>query len=261
MGGEVSDLLTGYGVCEVRLSRTCVNPRPLLGWLPRDDPHIGVGFPRQPAPARKPVANAPGSRIVGGCREPEVPELTLQVAQELCGVGNRFDWIEGVGKTARDRRRRHELRYALRPCAAYCAWIESALLPDQPGEEIGWQIIFCRCRRQRITDAGDGGRTARWRSRPGLGAFDRGDLIRFTCTRSLDQIPAQRSGAKQHDGEEAGCDKAMHAILEHDPEKWEPVFGKRSCSNKELERDDDSKKNHPALAQNPHQQRAISVHG
>src|SRR5262249_30257386 len=35
--------------------------------------------------------------------------------------------------------------------------------------------------------------------------------------------------------------------LEHDPEKWEPVFGKRSCSNKELERDGDSKKNHPAL--------------
>jgi hypothetical protein len=35
--------------------------------------------------------------------------------------------------------------------------------------------------------------------------------------------------------------------LEHDPEKWQPVFGKRSCSNKELERDDDSKKNHPAL--------------
>ena len=36
-------------------------------------------------------------------------------------------------------------------------------------------------------------------------------------------------------------------MLEHDPEKWEPVFGKRSCSNKEVERDDDSKKNHPAL--------------
>jgi hypothetical protein len=31
-------------------------------------------------------------------------------------------------------------------------------------------------------------------------------------------------------------------MLEHDPEKWEPVFGKRSCSNKEVERDDDSKK-------------------
>jgi|SRR6516164_7260360 len=35
--------------------------------------------------------------------------------------------------------------------------------------------------------------------------------------------------------------------LKHDPEKWEPVFGKRSCSNKKLERDDDSKKSHPAL--------------
>jgi hypothetical protein len=35
---------------------------------------------------------------------------------------------------------------------------------------------------------------------------------------------------------------------EHDPEKWEPVFGKRSCSNKKLERDDDAKKSHPALS-------------
>src|SRR5262249_45058664 len=33
-----------------------------------------------------------------------------------------------------------------------------------------------------------------------------------------------------------------------DPEKWVPVFGKRSCSTKKLERDDDSKKSHPALA-------------
>jgi hypothetical protein len=50
--------------------------------------------------------------------------------------------------------------------------------------------------------------------------------------------------------------------LEHDPEKhalgprpdgWEPVFprdkreafARRSCSNKKMERDDDSKKSHP----------------
>jgi error-prone DNA polymerase len=39
----------------------------------------------------------------------------------------------------------------------------------------------------------------------------------------------------------AGCP------VEHDPEKWIPVFGKRSCSNKEVERDDDSKKSHHAL--------------
>jgi DNA-binding NarL/FixJ family response regulator len=36
-------------------------------------------------------------------------------------------------------------------------------------------------------------------------------------------------------------------LLEHDPEKWVPVFGKRSCSKKKLERGDDSKKSHPAL--------------
>jgi AraC family transcriptional regulator len=36
--------------------------------------------------------------------------------------------------------------------------------------------------------------------------------------------------------------------LAHDPEKWIPVFGKRSCATNKLERDDDSKKNHPALA-------------
>src|SRR5262245_28208198 len=35
--------------------------------------------------------------------------------------------------------------------------------------------------------------------------------------------------------------------LEHDPEKWIPVFGKRSCSKHDLERDDDSKKSHLAL--------------
>jgi xanthine dehydrogenase accessory factor len=35
--------------------------------------------------------------------------------------------------------------------------------------------------------------------------------------------------------------------LEHDAEKWVPVFGKTSCSNNYLKRDDDSKKSHPAL--------------
>jgi hypothetical protein len=32
--------------------------------------------------------------------------------------------------------------------------------------------------------------------------------------------------------------------LEHDPEKWAPVFRKRSCSNKKIERDDESKRSH-----------------
>src|SRR6266481_2692687 len=39
--------------------------------------------------------------------------------------------------------------------------------------------------------------------------------------------------------------------LEHDPEKWAPVFRKRSCSNKKIEWDDDSKKSHPTLDAEP----------
>src|SRR6202171_4154901 len=55
-----------------------------------------------------------------------------------------------------------------------------------------------------------------------------------------------------------------NACLEHDPEKWVPVFprdkreafARRSCSNKKIERDDDSKKSHPALAPCPQDVRA-----
>jgi hypothetical protein len=36
------------------------------------------------------------------------------------------------------------------------------------------------------------------------------------------------------------------AHVEHDPEKWVAVFGKRSCSINKLKRDDDSKKSHRA---------------
>src|SRR6478672_1243910 len=36
-------------------------------------------------------------------------------------------------------------------------------------------------------------------------------------------------------------------VLHHDPEKWVPVFRKRSCSNKRIE-DGVSKKRYPALA-------------
>jgi hypothetical protein len=53
-----------------------------------------------------------------------------------------FERVEGVGKTALPRGRRHELRHALRAGAAYCRRVEAALLPDQPGEEIDRQIIF-----------------------------------------------------------------------------------------------------------------------
>jgi hypothetical protein len=52
-----------------------------------------------------------------------------------------------------------------------------------------------------------------------------------------------RQGRLRRDRPERRCS------LKHDPEKWEPLFGRRSCSNEKLERDDDSKKGHPALAE------------
>src|SRR6516225_8958724 len=58
---------------------------------------------------------------------------------------------------------------------------------------------------------------------------------------------ASKIGTSNNGTLREACPRSCLATLEHDPEKWEPVFGKRSCSNKELERDDDSKKNHPAL--------------
>jgi hypothetical protein len=42
-------------------------------------------------------------------------------------------------------------------------------------------------------------------------------------------------------------ERASKGDLEHDPEKWVPVFRKDHAQIKEIERDDDSKKSHHAL--------------
>src|SRR6266436_4903643 len=81
--------------------------------------------------------------------------------------------------------------------------------------------------------------------------------------------PASQEGlrvARRRAGIAGGRD-----TLEHDPEKacpaldagWVPVFprdkreafARRSCSNKKIERDNDSKKSHPALAVVPAERR------
>src|SRR6516164_2028944 len=49
-----SDLRTGQGVWKVHLSRAGLNPNPLLGGLPRYEPHIGVGLARDATPSSKP---------------------------------------------------------------------------------------------------------------------------------------------------------------------------------------------------------------
>ena len=69
-------------------------------------------------------------------------------------------------------------------------------------------------------------------------APDAGELLAYDATR----------GIWLDDNAHAQLRARIDVAIEHDPEKWEPVFGKRSCSNKKLERDDDSKKGHPALA-------------
>src|SRR5260370_17634773 len=43
-----------------------------------------------------------------------------------------------------------------------------------------------------------------------------------------------------------------HHALEHDPEKWKPVFRKRSCSNKKITLEHDSTQLNHALRRNDH---------
>src|SRR4051794_20797403 len=60
-----------------------------------------------------------------------------------------------------------------------------------------------------------------------------------------------------------GSGPPLSATLEHDPEKWAPVFprdkreafARRSCSNKKTDWDDDSKKRHPNLGESTGQAR------
>src|SRR6516164_3244557 len=84
--------------------------------------------------------------------------------------------------------------------------------------------------------------------------------------RFVDHADLRRSGQKsfrRHRGRQARSRVAPNApvyerghgphipsALEHVPQKWAPVLRKRTCSNKKPERDDDSKKNHPALVSN-----------
>src|SRR6266849_9472918 len=44
---------------------------------------------------------------------------------------------------------------------------------------------------------------------------------------------------------------ARNDRLEHDPEKWVPIFRKDHAQTKKIERDDDSRKSHPALVKDP----------
>src|SRR5450631_1384362 len=61
---------------------------------------------------------------------------------------------------------------------------------------------------------------------------------------AIPQTRNSRPGAPQ-----SGIDLVADCS-EHDPKKWVTGFPKRSCSNKKIQRDDVSKKSHPALGAN-----------
>jgi hypothetical protein len=157
---KASDLPARHGVCNVHLGMANLNSGPLLGGLAGHERHIGARLAWQAATTGEPLAHPPRAGIVGSRREAEISELASQVVQELRGFGDRLDGVEGVGKTAPARGRRHELRHALRAGTAHRLRIEAALLPDQPGEEIDRQIIFRRRRRKDVADVVDSGRNA-----------------------------------------------------------------------------------------------------
>jgi hypothetical protein len=60
----------------------------------------------------------------------------------------------------------------------------------------------------------------------------------------------------------SSCNELALLPLKHDPEKWVPV-SRKDHAQKKIERDDDSKKRHPALARgatDPDTDRAANLH-
>src|SRR5262249_21118091 len=76
----------------------------------------------------------------------------------------------------------------------------------------------------------------------------------------LDHLHSDVHTAENGYAASGGMSKSAKVVLEHDPEKWIPVFGQAcprarpegSCSNNKLERAGDSKKSHLALARISH---------
>src|SRR5690606_7402567 len=77
--------------------------------------------------------------------------------QEACRGGDGLFDIEGIGKAALLRRIRHELRNALCTDRADGIMVETAFLPDQPGEEITWDAVSIGIGADELADASHAG--------------------------------------------------------------------------------------------------------
>jgi hypothetical protein len=79
-----------------------------------------------------------------------------------------------------------------------------------------------------------------------IGPFNACEEANLACASAADGA-ARPKWQPAMDGTWVSQWRRRRRLLEHDPEKWIPVYGKRSCSEKKLERDDDSKKTRHAL--------------
>jgi hypothetical protein len=78
------------------------------------------------------------------------------------------------------------------------------------------------------------------------------DVLRVSCDLSACPTAKQKPETAAATSKAAGSGfYALARLLEHDAEKWVPVFRKTSCSSNNLKRDGDSKKSHPALEASP----------
>ncbi len=103
-----------------------------------DGVNIGPRLARQAGDAaRKPVFDAAGASVVGGCCETEVAAKGgAQLAQVVGQLAQRLHRLERVQEPSCKGGAGYELRYSHRALGAHRAGIESALLPDETREKV-----------------------------------------------------------------------------------------------------------------------------
>ena len=83
------------------------------------------------------------SGIIGSGGETKISEVLPEIGQIGGGSGYGLFRVERVSQFPAHRRRRDELRYALRARGRHCTYVKPAFLPDEPGE-IGFRqaVLF-----------------------------------------------------------------------------------------------------------------------
>jgi hypothetical protein len=124
-----------------------------------DDADVGLRLPRQAATAGQPPFDLAGAGIVGRSGQTQVAaECRTQFAQVACRLAQRLQRLERIDKPPHRGGSGHELGDALRARRAHRRWVEAALLPDEPGEELLRNFVVGRRLCQRAADVANEGR-------------------------------------------------------------------------------------------------------